>query len=97
MNKSELINEMAKSSELNKKTSKVVLNSILKAITKSLSEGDQVPLTGFGTFILSYHPAKEGRNPKTGDKLLIEGANKVQFKSSKALKEALTKTIHKEQ
>ncbi|MBQ4847897.1 HU family DNA-binding protein [Pseudoalteromonas sp. MMG013] len=89
MNKTELIAAMAQHSDLTKKSSQVVLNCILSSITKRLSEGDQVPLSGFGTFALSYHPAKSGRNPQTGEEIMIEGANKVQFKPAKALKSAL--------
>ena len=89
MNKSELVSAMAAHSELKKKDSQAALNSILTIIKKRLSEGDQVPITGFGTFALSYHPAKMGRNPQTGEEIMIEGANKVQFKVAKALKDAL--------
>ncbi|ALO42364.1 HU family DNA-binding protein [Pseudoalteromonas sp. SS15] len=89
MNKSELVSAMAAHSELTKKDSQAALNSILAIIKKRLSEGDQVPISGFGTFALSYHPAKMGRNPQTGEEIMIEGANKVQFKVAKALKDAL--------
>lgn len=89
MNKTELVAEMARHSELTKKTSQRVLKCLLSTISKRLSEGDQVPLSGFGTFALSYHPEKKGRNPQTGEEIIIEGANKVQFKPAKALKDAL--------
>lgn len=89
MNKTDLIAQMAQRSELTKKASQAALNSILTTITKRLSEGDQVPLSGFGTFALSYHPARTGRNPQTGEEIMIEGANKVQFKPAKALKSTL--------
>ena len=87
MNKTDLIAQMAQRSELTKKASQAALN--LTTITKRLSEGDQVPLSGFGTFALSYHPARAGRNPQTGEEIMIEGANKVQFKPAKALKSTL--------
>ncbi|KAF7773742.1 DNA-binding protein HU-alpha [Pseudoalteromonas citrea] len=89
MNKTQLIAQMAEHSELTKKSSQAALQSILAVISKRLSEGDQVPIAGFGTFALSYHPAKAGRNPRTGEEIMIEGANKVQFKPAKALKSAL--------
>lgn len=89
MNKTQLIAEMAKHSELTKKDSQAALTSIQKMITKSLSEGDQVQINGFGTFALSYYPARTGRNPQTGEAIEIEGANKAVFKPAKALKDRL--------
>lgn len=89
MNKAELITTMSMYSELSKKDSRAALTSLLKAITKSLSEGDQVQVSGFGTFALSYYPARSGRNPQTGEILEIEGANKPVFKAAKVLKDAL--------
>lgn len=89
MNKAELISAMSGHSELSKKDSKAALASMLAAITTSLSQGDQVQVNGFGTFALSYHPARSGRNPQTGETIEIEGANKPVFKAAKALKDAL--------
>ncbi|CAH9057521.1 DNA-binding protein HU-beta [Pseudoalteromonas holothuriae] len=90
MNKSQLITAISTHSELTKKESQDALNALLFVIKKRLSEGDQVPISGLGTFALSYHPAKAGRNPRTGEAITITGANKVQFKAAKALKDALT-------
>ncbi|NMM39480.1 HU family DNA-binding protein [Pseudoalteromonas arctica] len=89
MNKAQLISAMSAHSELTKKESKAALSSMLAAITKSLSEGDQVQVNGFGTFALSYYPARTGRNPQTGEVINIEGANKPVFKAAKVLKESL--------
>ncbi|MFK3863779.1 HU family DNA-binding protein [Pseudoalteromonas rhizosphaerae] len=89
MNKAQLISAMSAHSELAKKDSQAALSSMLAAITKSLSEGDQVQVNGFGTFALSYYPARTGRNPQTGEAIDIEGANKPVFKAAKALKESL--------
>lgn len=89
MNKADLISAMSAHSELTKKDSHAALSSMLAVITKSLSEGDQVQINGFGTFALSYYPARTGRNPQTGAAIEIEGANKPVFKAAKALKESL--------
>lgn len=89
MNKAELISAMSEHSKLTKKDSKAALASMLAAITTSLSQGDQVQVNGFGTFALSYYPARSGRNPQTGETIEIEGANKPVFKPAKALKDAL--------
>ncbi|MBD55597.1 HU family DNA-binding protein [uncultured Pseudoalteromonas sp.] len=89
MNKAALVSQMAALSELTKKDTQAALTSMLNAIEKSLSEGDQVQINGFGTFALSYYPARKGRNPQTGEEIEIEGANKPVFKPAKALKDAL--------
>lgn len=89
MNKAQLIAQIAKSSDLTKKDTQAVLASLQKVITKSLSEGDQVQINGFGTFALGYYPARAGRNPQTGEPIEIEGANKAVFKPAKALKDLL--------
>ncbi|WP_283710801.1 HU family DNA-binding protein [Pseudoalteromonas prydzensis] len=87
MNKAELISAMSAHSELTKKDSHAALSSMLAVITQSLSEGDQVQINGFGTFALSYYPARTGRNPQTGAVIEIAGANKPVFKAAKALKD----------
>ena len=89
MNKAELVTAMALTSELTKKDAQAALTSLQKVITKSLSEGDQVQISGFGTFTLSYYPARTGRNPQTGEAIEIEGTNKAVFKPAKALKDSL--------
>ena len=89
MNKAQLVAQIAKRTELTKKDTQAALTSLQKVITKSLSEGDQVQINGFGTFALSYYPARTGRNPQTGESIEIEGANKPVFKPAKALKDLL--------
>ena len=89
MNKAQLVTAMAQKSELTKKDAQAALTSLQKVITKSLAEGDQVQINGFGTFALSYYPARTGRNPQTGASIEIEGANKAVFKASKKLKDVL--------
>jgi DNA-binding protein HU-beta/DNA-binding protein HU-alpha len=89
MNKAQLVAQIAKRSELTKKDTQAALTSLQNVITKSLSEGDQVQINGFGTFALSYYPARTGRNPQTGESIEIEGANKPVFKPAKALKDLL--------
>ncbi|MDW7549910.1 HU family DNA-binding protein [Pseudoalteromonas sp. SCSIO 43201] len=86
MNKSDLVTKMAKLSGLTKKDSQAALSVILQVTKKRLSEGDQMQISGLGTFSLSYHPAKQGRNPQTGETITIEGQNKILFKPAKILK-----------
>ncbi|WP_404340372.1 HU family DNA-binding protein [Pseudoalteromonas mariniglutinosa] len=89
MNRTQLVTVMAEKSALTKKDTQAFIASFQKMITQSLAEGDQVQITGFGTFALSYYPARAGRNPQTGATIEIAGANKAIFKPAKALKEQL--------
>ena len=89
MNKSQLVEAIAKSTDMPKISAKRAVDALLAAITQSLSEGDLVQLPGFGSFSLSYHPEKQGRNPQTGDVITIAGQNKVLFKAGSKLKSAI--------
>jgi len=87
VNKKQLIDAMHGRSGLTKQQSAAALTSLIEAITRSLHEGDAVFIPKFGNFSLSYHPAKRGRNPQTGEEIEIAGQNKVAFKCAKALKD----------
>jgi nucleoid DNA-binding protein len=88
MTKKELINEMSK--DLNStKEAKAALESLLATITHALKNGDAVTLTGFGTFKVSERKARQGRNPRTGEKIKIKPKKIAQFVAGKSLKEAV--------
>ena len=88
MTKAELINEMAKVLE-SPKEAQAAMESLLSTITTALKKGDSVTLTGFGTFKVSKRKAREGRNPRTGEKIKIKAKKVAQFVPGKALKEAV--------
>ena len=67
MNKSELVDAIAKDTGLSKKDSEAALKSIIENISKELSKGHEVALIGFGTFAVGKRAARSGRNPKTGE------------------------------
>lgn len=88
MTKTELINEM--STALNStKEAQEAIESLLSTITAALKKGDLVTLTGFGTFKVSKRKAREGRNPRTGEKIKIKAKKVAQFVPGKSLKEAV--------
>jgi nucleoid DNA-binding protein len=88
MNKSELINEMSAGLK-SKKEAEVVLDSLLGVITQGLKKGEKITLTGFGTFKVSKRKARDGRNPRTGEKIKIKARKVPQFTPGKALKTAV--------
>jgi nucleoid DNA-binding protein len=88
MNKTELINEMAKNLS-SKKEAESALDGLLAIITQSLKKGDKLTLSGFGTFKVSKRKARTGRNPRTGEKIKIKARKVPQFSPGKALKTAV--------
>lgn len=89
MNKSELIDAIAESTGLTKADSGRALDGFLGAVTKALSEGDSVALVGFGTFSVKARAERKGRNPQSGEEILIKAAKIPAFKAGKSLKDSV--------
>ncbi|MCZ6655671.1 MAG: HU family DNA-binding protein [Gammaproteobacteria bacterium] len=89
MNKSELIDRIAASSDISKAAASRALDATLDAITNSLKQAEPVALVGFGTFTVRDRAARIGRNPQTGAPIQIAAAKVPAFKPGKALKQAL--------
>ena len=89
MNKSELISALAAKTELSKKDAEKVVNSFIETITESLAKDDKIQLVGFGTFMVKNRPARNARNPRTGEEIRISASKAPVFKAGKALKEKL--------
>ena len=91
MNKTDLIAAVSVSAGLSKKDTERVLNAAIDAITASLSKGEKVQLSGFGTFEVKAREARVGRNPHTKESIEIPATNVPVFKASKALKDTVSK------
>ncbi|MEX0900565.1 MAG: HU family DNA-binding protein [Gammaproteobacteria bacterium] len=89
MNKAELIDAVATSTDLSKADATRAVESTLSAISGALSRGDSVALVGFGTFTVKQRAARMGRNPKTGAEIHIPASKVPGFKAGKALKESV--------
>lgn len=85
MNTSELVDAIAEANDIPKAKAKEVLNSILAAITDAAKRGEEVAIAGFGRFSLKERPAREGRNPRTGEALKIPASKSIGFKMSKSV------------
>ena len=92
MKKSDLIETIAKEINLSKNQVNVCVNMLLAEITKALKKGQDVILTGFGTFSVTKRNARVGINPKTGEKINIPTAKALKFKAGKTLKDAVKKS-----
>jgi DNA-binding protein HU-beta len=89
MNKEDLIDAIVNKINCTKKDAQDALETIIDSITKALSKGDDVALTGFGSFTVKHRAARNGVNPKTGEKIKIAAAKVPKFKAGKGLKDAV--------
>ncbi len=89
MNKSDLIDIVAKQSEISKPAAKRAVESMVAAIAGTLKKKQSVSLVGFGTFKVSHRAARTGRNPQTGKAMKIKAAKVPRFKPGKALRDAI--------
>ena len=89
MNKTQLIDAVAKATNLKKADAEAAVNAVTGAITDALKAGDKVQLIGFGTFEVKARSSRQGRNPKTGEKLTIAASKHPAFTAGKALKDSV--------
>ena len=89
VNKSELIDAVAKSADISKAAAGRALDGAISAITVALRKGGTVTLVGFGAFYVGKRAARTGRNPRTGASIRIKAAKVPKFRAGKELKSAL--------
>jgi DNA-binding protein HU-beta len=90
VNKAELIDLIADKADLSKASASRALDAMLDGVASALREGDQVALVGFGTFTIKERAERQGRNPQTGETMLIKASRSPGFKPGKALKDAVS-------
>lgn len=91
MNKTELITAIADKSSITKSDAEKALNAFVDVVTDALSDNDKVQLVGFGTFEVGERAERTGRNPQTGEEIIIPACKALKFKAGKVLKEAVNK------
>jgi DNA-binding protein HU-beta len=89
VNKTELIEHIAKHADISKAAATRALESMIGAVKTTLKKGGSVSLVGFGTFAVGKRAARSGRNPRTGAQIKIKAAQVPKFRPGKALKDAL--------
>jgi DNA-binding protein HU-beta len=89
MNQSELIEKVARATELNQAAAGHAVKAVVNAIIDSLMAGEAVRVSGLGTFDVAARPAREGRNPQNGESIKIAASKAVRFRAGKAVKDAL--------
>jgi DNA-binding protein HU-beta len=89
VNKSELIDHIAKQADISKAAAGRALDATMDAVKKALKKGDSISLVGFGTFYVGKRAARTGRNPRTGAELKIKAAKVPKFRPGKTLKDSV--------
>lgn len=91
MNKSELIEAVAKRTGENKASASRAVDAVIDSVVAAVAKGDNVTLVGFGTFKSSKRAARDGKNPKTGEKIRIAAATVPRFSAGAGFKAAVGK------
>jgi DNA-binding protein HU-beta len=89
MRKQDLIRAVAKQTAKPEGQIAGIVNSVFETIQQALAEGDEVAISGFGTFRVVERPAREGRNPQTGQPMMIGAGKSPAFRPGAALKRAV--------
>jgi DNA-binding protein HU-beta len=90
MNKSQLIEAVASDSGLSKTDSARAIESLIDTVTRTLKKGDEVSITGFGKFSVVKRAARQGVNPRTGERVKIKASKAPKFSAGATLKQAIS-------
>ncbi len=89
MNKVELVTALAEEADLSRAKTAQMVETMLEMIGRTLCAGEEVRLSGFGTFVTATRKAAKGRNPRTGEPMDLPSSVSVRFKVARGLKDAL--------
>src|SRR5512138_2084694 len=89
MTKADLVEEVSRVTELTRKDSEVIVDTLFDSVIKALKAGDKLEVRGFGSFRVRQRNARVGRNPKTGEKVEVPAKRVPYFKPSKELKDLI--------
>ncbi len=89
MTKADLVEKIANDANLTKAAAERALVVMLEGIMEGLKKEEKLTLMGFGSFVVDYRKARQGRNPRTGEAITIPASKSVKFRPSKQLKDSL--------
>lgn len=81
MNKSQLVDAIARNAKITKVDAKKALDAFIEVTGETLRSGDKIVLVGFGSFSVAKKPERTGRNPRTGAAIRIAPRNVVKFRA----------------
>ena len=90
MTKADLVDEVVKVASLSKRHAEIVVNTLFHSIVEALQKDDKIELRGFGSFRVRRRRSRQGRNPKTGDRVEVPSKRIPYFKPGKELKDVVT-------
>jgi len=91
MTKAELVDEVARQADLTRKHSEVIVDAVFSSIVDALTQGDKIELRGFGSFRVRRRGSRTGRNPKTGQGVVVPAKKVPYFKPGKELRELINR------
>ena len=91
MTKADLVEELVKVSKVSKKHAETIVNTVFSSITDALQRDDKIELRGFGSFRVRKRRSRQGRNPRSGDRVEVPEKRIPYFKPGKELKELINK------
>jgi len=91
MTKSEMAEKLAEKIQVNKQQAEQIIDIVTSSIIEALADGDKVEIRGFGSFRVRHRAAKEGRNPKTGEKVFVPPKKVPFFKTGKDFRETVNR------
>ena len=89
MTKADLVDEVIRVASLSKKQAEIVVNTVFDSIVDALQQDDKIELRGFGSFRVRRRRSRQGRNPKTGDRVAVPAKRIPYFKPGKELKDLI--------
>lgn len=89
MNKTDIIDAVHAKLSGTKKSAEEAVETVFSSITSALSKGQEVSISGFGTFVVKKRAARQGVNPRTGEKIQIKATTTPKFRAGKGLKDAV--------
>jgi len=93
MNKSDLIETLAKETELPLRKSEEIVNLVFDTMSEALMDGNRIEIRGFGSFMVKKYEGYTGRNPKTGTEISVRDKQLPFFKTGKELKEKINHSL----
>ena len=89
MTKADIVERIYEKVGFSKKEASEVVESIFEIIKARLEQGDKVKISGFGNFVVNHKRPRKGRNPQTGEEIIITGRKVLTFKASQVLKKTI--------
>lgn len=89
MNKADLISKVAERAELSKKDADKAVGAFIESIQEALKAGEKVQLVGFGSFEVRERAERKGKNPRSGEEIVIPASKSPVFKAGKAFKDSI--------